>query len=64
MAHAEHVDLEESVTNCLGPRVERKTERGYQTLRIVVWIERWMGVLVLRGELVIRTSGTNVSGRR
>ena len=63
MAHAEHVDLEESVMNCLGPRVERKMERGYQILRTVVWIEGWMGVSVLSGGLVMRTSGMNISGR-
>lgn len=44
--------------------VRNAKQEGDQILKTVVWIERWRGVSVLRGGVVTRTSGTNVSGRR
>jgi hypothetical protein len=42
---------------------ENETKGGYQTLRTVVWIERWIEVSAIRSGSVTRISGTTISGR-
>ncbi len=63
--HIDRVDPAPQV--CVEPLtilVQNAKQEGDQILKTVVWIERWMGVSVLRGGVVTRTSGTKVSGRR